>query len=117
MSIFNFDGERDRVLRYTPFSARRFKESYGKPLWKVQMIEPGEQMPEMVDSVCLTQIIWAGLLPTEPKTTFNDAERLLDSFYSRGGDLKDLNAAVSAALRESGLFGKWNEEKDPNEQA
>ena len=112
----NFNGERDRIIKFTPFAARRFKEAYGLPLWKVRYTQPGEMLPEMTDTVCTVHVIWAGLLATEPKTTLAEVEKLLEVYFDRGSDLKDLNEKIYEAFDASGLFGRVREDgaADPN---
>lgn len=110
MTMIKLDTERE--IKFTMFAARRFKEAYGKPLWRVMVTGPEGQ--EMLDSVCLTYVVWAGLLHENPKVKTDDVERHLQSFLDAGGKIPDLYEGLGEALEESGLFTPSDDGEESN---
>lgn len=105
----------DHALRFSIKAARRFKATYGKSLWQVQLSSDGQPLPEFIDPDCLVHVVSAGLLAENPKMTADKAEALLDQYLSAGGDLKNVYNSIAEAFRESGLFGREDEAEAPNE--
>jgi hypothetical protein len=117
---FDFGEGKTRELKFTLSALRFFKENFGKPLWRVRLIGPGEIMPEMaVDHVCMTFVVQAALLVSDSEITFEATEELMQSYISSGGDIQKIGTALRNAFEASGLFGERKGKgkgKDPNEK-
>lgn len=107
--------DRERLLRYTLSSVRRFKEVYGKPLAEVRMRAPESSISEILDPSCLAVVIWAGLIHEDEKLTTDKLERLLERYISGGGRLVDFFEPVGNAMKESRLFDQ-RDDKDKEEE-
>lgn len=112
MPTINLDG-REMAFRFTIWSARKFRDAYGYPLVETFMSAPGMKTPRIADSVVLTQVVWAGLLPDEPELLVEDAEVMLAKFFEGKGSIKALYKKVREAMEDSGLFGILEKDKPP----
>lgn len=115
MAVLNLDGE-SRAFKFTLSSAREFKAIYGLTLIEA-MRENDNGEPRIMDSVVLTQVLWAGLQKT--KVSFNRVEKMLQKFLDDGNSLITLYEIIALAAKESGLFGittseDETENADPN---
>ena len=104
MAAINLGGE-TRALRFTMWSARRFKETYKIPLVETFFRAPSQTARRLADSVTVTYVVWAGLIPDNPKLTPENVETWLDKWLSDGNGIADLYDLIGEAMKESGLFG------------
>lgn len=119
MATFDFGDGKTRVLKYSLKALRHFKKFYGKSLWRVRLLGPGELQPELaMDHGCITHAVWAALLHGQPNLTFTGTEELMDKYIEGGGDIQKIGEALAESFKESGLFGERvvAEEADPNEK-
>ncbi len=116
MVTFDFGEGKTRVFSFTLMALRRFKQSYGKSLWRVRLVDRarGEFQPELaMDHGCITHAVWAALLHGEPNLTLLKTEELMQDYITSGGDITKIGDALGQAFEESGLFGKRKKEPDP----
>lgn len=52
------------------------------------------------------------LLWNQPKLTEEKVVHMIEAFVDNGGDMKDLNAAITKAMNLSGVYGKPDPESD-----
>ena len=116
MAAIKLGGE-ERALRFTMWSARRFKETYKMPLVETFFRAPGQTARRLADSVTLTYVVWAGLIPDNPKLTPENVEGWLDKWLSEGNGITDLYELIGEAMKESGLFGDlFDKDEEPEKK-
>lgn len=116
-TTINLDGT-PRAFGFTLESARGFKENYVFSLLEAFQADR-KGTPNMLDSVTLTWILWAGLNYKSEKVSFQKAEKLLQKYLDDGGKLSKLYKVVGEAARSCGLFGldEDDDDSDPNSEA
>jgi hypothetical protein len=92
-------GGQTRELKYSYGAIRAAEREAGVGFAK--LISPERQG---FDSMCI--LTWAGLRHENKRQTVDQVEKMLDRYIEDGGTLTALGIVVSAALMESGVFGK-----------
>lgn len=107
--------DKERALRFTLSSVRRFREVYGRTLAEVRVRRDGAAVAEIVDPSCMTVVLWAGLIHQDDKLTTDKLERILERWVGAGGKWQDLWEPVGKAMEDSGLFSRSKDKEDEEE--
>jgi len=109
--------DRERRLKFNVTAARRFKELYGMPLYRVRLMRNDEQV-EVLDHDCLVHILLVGLVHEDRKLNAERVTEMLDNYLEADPEegLRPVYRAVRKAFRASGLFPGMKDEPEDEEE-